>query len=155
MFEHEDDRRTSHRIQSNANLPVAVVVRSAIAVPGLIAVAPIEVGQYERPFRFVEQVFGRVRVRYLRGNSGSIDNDIFLFLRNHINGILDIATRLGHRAIDATVPRTTVRPSIRVAPKVERLSAIIKSGVSLVTHGPRSGTLCMMHFSVVRFQQVP
>ncbi len=123
-----------------SNLPVAVIIRSAIAVAGLIAVAPIEVGQYEWPFNFVEKVFGRIEVRFLRYNSGGFYDDV-LILQGHIDSILDIATGLGHWAVDAAVPRTTVRPSIRVAPKVERHSTIIESGVSLVTHGPRRRTL--------------
>jgi hypothetical protein len=124
-----------HHSHSLSNLPVAVIIRSAVAVAGLIAVAPIEVGQYEWPFRFIKHVFRRIR------DSGSIDDDIFLLVRTHIDSILTNATRFGLGAVGAAVYGTTGRTSgTGVAVVVGRIGAITGPGF-VVANRLKRGTL--------------
>ena len=122
-----------------STLPVAVIIHSAITVTGLVAIAPIKVGQHNGPISAVEQVFGRIIFRIGRG---SIDNDIFFVRRDGIDNIstIDIASRLGLGAIDATITAATSRPTRTVAVVFWRIGAITRSG-QLITNRLKRGAL--------------
>jgi hypothetical protein len=84
-----------------STLPVAVIIHSAITVTGLVAIAPIKVGQHNGPIHVIEQVFGRIIFRIDRG---SIDNDIFIIFTSRltVQGTISLGLRA---ALGVTVPK--------------------------------------------------
>ena len=73
-----------------STLPVAIVIRPARTVIGLVVGAPIEVSEDKGPICALEQVFRRIRDHLLQVNSNSVsvDDDVLILHDHGVDGVV-------------------------------------------------------------------